>query len=234
MSRGVLHKFYCSEEWKKFRNVIIQERSNNGGIKCQECGRYILKGNEIHIHHSPVELTEQNYTDKSISLNPDNVMLVCKTCHDKLHGRFCAGHKKRTNGVYIVYGPPLSGKSTYVRQHMNYGDIVVDLDAIAMAISYMDMHDKPDNLKYNVFAIRNELIKQIKTRYGSFKNAWIIGGYPNRADRDRLVSETGAEIIYVEATREECMTRLEACNGYRSKHKKEWSAYIDKWFEMHT
>ena len=42
--------------------------------------------------------------------------------------------------------------------------VMPTVDAIAMAISYMDMHDKPDNLKYNVFAIRNELIKQIKTR----------------------------------------------------------------------
>jgi len=233
MSRGVLHTFYCSKEWKTFRDVIIQERGKNG-IKCQECGRYILKGKEIHIHHSPVELTEYNYTDADIALNPDNVMLVCKECHDKLHGRFCTGSKKKKNGVYLVYGPPMAGKSTYVRQHMKYGDMVIDIDAIASAISYMDMHDKPDNLRYNVFAIKNELINQIKTRYGSFKSAWIIGGYPNCADRDRIVSETGAEVIFVEATREECMTRLDACGGYRSVHKKEWSSYIDKWFEMHT
>ena len=34
----------------------------------------------------------------------------------------------------VVCGPPASGKTTYVKQHMIPGDIVVDLDAIIDAI----------------------------------------------------------------------------------------------------
>ncbi len=32
--------------------------------------------------------------------------------------------------VYIVYGPPMSGKTSYVIEHMEKGDIVVDMDSL--------------------------------------------------------------------------------------------------------
>lgn len=38
--------------------------------------------------------------------------------------------------VILVCGPPASGKTTFVRNHMVPGDIVVDLDAIMQAISF--------------------------------------------------------------------------------------------------
>lgn len=230
MSEGVLHKFYCSKEWRNFREAIIQERSKEG-IKCEICKRYIFKSEEIHIHHTPIELTEQNYKDKTISLNPDNVKLTCKACHDKEHNRFCGGHKKKENGIYIVCGPPMAGKTTYVKQNMAAGDIVLDMDKLYAAVSFLDMYDKPDNLKYNVFAIKNLIVNQIKTRYGNFKNAWIIGGYANRVERERIAYDLGAEIILIDATKEECMKRLECCGDYRQSHRGEWAGYVEKWFE---
>ena len=58
-----------------------------------------------------------------------------------------------------------------------------------------------------------------------WRNAYIIGGYPLRSDRDRLCDMLGATPVYIEATREECMARAET---------EEWKDYIEEWWAAHT
>ena len=225
-----LKSFYKSDEWLDFRAQIILER----GPVCQMCGRPIAASKQIHVHHLE-ELTEANINNPMISLNQDNVLLVCHDCHNKTHNRFGHGYvAPKQQAVYLVYGPPCSGKSSFVREHMQPGDLVVDLDALSQAISYQQMHDKPEQLKYNAFALQALLIDQIKTRYGKFANAWIIGGYPDKYKREQIARDTGAEIIFIDVPREECLARLAACEGYRRDHQEEWVQYIDRWFEKHT
>lgn len=233
MSTGVLHRFYCSKEWRTFRELIIDTRSKNGVI-CEDCGKTILQMNDIHIHHTPIELTEANYMDRMISLNPDNVKMICKDCHDKAHDRFCGKRKKKERGIYIVCGPPMAGKTSYVMENMTAGDLVIDMDKIYAALSLRELYDKPDNLKYNVFAIKNMLVEHIKTRYGNFRSGWIIGGYPNKVERERLAYELGAEVVSLVITKDECYSRLESCKDYRGQHKGEWKKYIDEWFENYS
>lgn len=231
MSTGVLKKFYNSKPWLLFRQQIILSRRKNGKVICEKCGKTIVVSKHIQVHHLE-ELTEDNYTDVSISLNPDNVEVWCHNCHNKHHNRFCGGgHKRREKAVYIVCGPPLSGKSSYVIEHMERGDIVVDMDKLYEAVSFLDKYDKPDNLKYNVFSIRNHIIDNIRTRYGGFRTAWIVGGYPNKVEREKLASDLGAQIILIKATKEECINRLDTCNDYRQDNKDEWKEYIIKWFD---
>lgn len=233
MSTGVLHRFYCSKAWLTFRKTVIHDRSKDGCL-CEICSRMILNEEEIHIHHTPIELTEKNYMDTTISLNPDNVKMICRDCHDKEHNRFCKGIKKKEYTRHIVCGPPLAGKRTYVAQHMSSGDIVVDIDKLYCAMSGMRMYDKPDNLKFNVLAIKNQIIEQIEKHYGNFKQAWIIGTYPNCVEREQLSQRLGAEIILLKPTKYECIARLEQCNDYRAQHKKAYTKYIEEWFEKYS
>lgn len=234
MSSGVLKKFYASSEWLAFRQQIILARKKDGRVICEKCGKQIVVSKHIQVHHIN-ELTEDNYKDKNISLNPDNVLVWCHNCHNKHHGRFCGGgHKRREKAVYIIYGPPMSGKSSYVIEHMEEGDLVVDMDELYKAVSFMPKYNKPDNLKYNIFAIRNSIIDNIKKRYGGFRTAWIIGGYPRKSERERLIESTGAIPIFLNASREECINRLEGCNDYRADHREEWIGYIDKWFDEYS
>jgi predicted kinase len=43
--------------------------------------------------------------------------------------------------VYLIYGPPCSGKTHYIKEHMQDGDIVCEVDDIYAAISGNDPHD---------------------------------------------------------------------------------------------
>jgi len=221
-----LHSFYCSHAWRTFRDAYIAEHEP----VCARCHKIITDPLDLILHHCNTHLMTANYRNISISLNPDNIQVVCKSCHNIIHG---TARAKPLHGVVLVYGPPLSGKTTYVMNNMERGDLVVDMDRLYAAVSLQPVYDKPDQLKRNVFAMRDLLIDNIKTRYGKWNSAFIIGGYPIKYQREQIAEQTGASIIYCEATKEECMARLEA-DARRRQKKTEWTQYIESWFEKYT
>mgnify|MGYP001184534632 FL=1 len=214
-----LKQFYTGKPWRDLSHTLKIQR----GGKCERCGFTVVEKSDWVklIGHHKIELTEANISDPNISLNPDNVEIVCIDCHNKSHRRF--GHRKQ---VYIVWGSPLSGKSTLVRELMQYGDIVLDMDRLWEAITMQPEYIKPNNVRFNVFALRDNLLDQIKTRYGQWYDAYIIGGYPDANERDRLAKTLGAELIYCEATEQECYDRRR-----ESGKPAEWDEYIKKWWE---
>jgi len=211
-----LHKFYCSQDW---RDLSFRLKIERGG-KCERTGEIFTDMSQLIAHHK-IELTVENVDNPQIALNPDNIEIISFTAHNREHRRF--GNAKH---VYIVYGSPLSGKTTMVRQLMQYGDIVLDLDELWHAITLQPYYTKPKNCRFNIFALRDNLLDQIKTRYGQFYDAWVIGGYPEKYERERLAQTLGAELIYCESTKEECIDRL-----FKSDKPKMWLEYIEKWFD---
>lgn len=222
---AVLKSFYNSTVWRKFRQMIIAER----GSVCQGCGKIISNPIDCILHHT-TELTPENYTDPFISLDSEKILILCHDCHDRIHSRF--GYKPTCN-VCIVYGPPFAGKKTYVRQSLHRGDIVVDMDMLYAAVSGLPYYDKPDSLLRNVAGLHNVLIDNIKTRYGKWESAWVIGGYADKYKRERLATDLGAELIYIKASKEECLERL-AVDQDRQYRRDEWQGYIEKWFERYV
>ena len=221
MSRS---EFYRSRSWREFVELLKIERTDeNGFIICAHCGKPIVKKYDCIGHHKE-ELTEENYENPEISLNPDNVVLVHQRCHNLIHDKLGYIEKK----VYIVYGSPLSGKSSYVKSLQNEGDLIVDIDNIWQALSGCERYIKPLRLRANVFQVRDALIEQVKHRTGKWSNAYIIGGYPFEAERNRLADMLGARLIHIDTSKEECLERLEYSEDGRDK--KEWSKYIEDWW----
>lgn len=216
-----LENFYQSKTWTKFRDVLISERvDDNGQIFCAKCGQPIYKRYDIIAHHI-TPLTEDNVNDCNVSLNPDNIELIHFKCHNLEHQRY-DGFRQY---VYLVYGSPCSGKSTYVQENAFDDDLILDIDAIWESVCKSDRYHKPNRLKPVVFAIRDCIIQQIKTRNGMWKNAYIVGGYPLRSDRDRLCELLRATPIFIDASKEECMARAKT---------DEWKEYIAEWFDAYT
>ena len=111
-----LSTFYRSRQWEGLLKQIKQERINDEGfLICAYCGKPMMRSYDVIGHHK-VELTDENVNDFSISLNPDNIDLVHFSCHNRIHDRLASTYRKRE--VFIVYGSPLSGKSTWVKDNM--------------------------------------------------------------------------------------------------------------------
>ena len=226
-----LETFYKSREWESLRAQLMQERTNeNGELLCAVCGQPILKRYDCIAHHT-IELNEENVNDLDVSLNPEKIQLIHFHCHNRIHERFGAYRKK----VYLVYGSPCSGKSSFVDRNANPDDLILDVDRLWDAVcnagrynKHNGKSDRPNRLRANVFALRDCILDQIKTRTGNWRAAYVIGGYPLRTERDRLCMLLNADPIYIEATKEECMERCAA------ERPKEWAEYIEKWFDLYV
>ena len=228
----MLSSFYRSKKWRDLLDVIKNDRVNDEGyIICEYCGKPITKAYDIIGHHK-VELDEENYNNAEIALNPENIMLVHHRCHNYIHNKL--GYSNRQ--IYLVFGPPLSGKSTYVESVREPGDLIIDLDNIWQCISGLPRYEKPNRLKSVVFKIRDTLIESVKYRSGKWNNVYIIGGYPLISERERLIKELGAREVYIECDRDECVKRLYALDDldHRKVFKSDWLTYIDDWFAKYT
>jgi hypothetical protein len=126
-----------------------------------------------------------------------------------------------------VYGSPLSGKSSYVAEAMSEGDLIIDMDSIWQCVSGCDKYIKPNRLKSVVFSVRDNLLESVKYRRGKWLNAYVIGGYPFRAERERLIDTLGAREVFIDTTKEECLHRLSVCED---RDKTEWGKYINDWW----
>lgn len=73
-----IRRFYCSDKWKIARAIKIASAS---GL-CEKCGAI---GTEVH---HKIHLTHDNVSDPKISLNQDNLILLCNECHNRKHERF--------------------------------------------------------------------------------------------------------------------------------------------------
>ena len=222
--------FYKSKVWEETRKRLYFERLNeNNELICQECHQPIIAKYDAILHHCKEELTISNMNNYAISLNPDNLMWVHHACHNKIHCRFGSEGESK---VYLVYGSPLSGKSSWVKSVASKDDLICDIDSIYEMISVNPRYIKPDRLKTNVFQIRNCIYDMIKTRTGKFCNAYIIGGFPLPMDRKRLREQLGAIDVFIDCSKEECLERLYKDES-RMLVRDEWIEYINEWFEKY-
>ena len=222
-----LPEFYKSKAWENLRRVIISERVNaaDGFIYCEYCKQPIVKPYDCIGHHK-IELTEINYLNADIALNPENIMLVHHRCHNKIHEKY--GFKTRK--AFIVYGPAFAGKTSYVNEVKNDGDLIVDIDNIWQCVSGCARYVKPKRLNQVVFGIRDNLLDAVKYRRGNWNCAYIIGGYPLESERTRLARDIGAETIFINTDKATCITRFKQ----QTERGAEWVQYIDDWFTRYT
>ncbi len=73
--------FYHSKQWRKCRAAFVALKHG----KCDICGK---TGNLVH---HLILLNEENVYDPEVSLNFDHLQLLCKDCHNKVHGDIDSG-----------------------------------------------------------------------------------------------------------------------------------------------
>ena len=108
--REYAQQFYHSDAWHKCRNAYKQKRMLIDGGLCEEC-----RLNQGYIVHHKIYITEKNINEPSITLNEDNLMYVCKECHDSYDGHGVHGRKgKASKVIFDEHGMPIARKNKKV------------------------------------------------------------------------------------------------------------------------
>lgn len=248
MAKEFAKGFYNSKAWKTCRQDYINKRILIDGGKCEQCNDNI--GEEVH--HIK-ELSPLNIHDTNITLNEDNLNYLCKKCHFKEHrerimNSFQYNKKKHITNrgmyfdedgnmqyrkVYIVYGSPRSGKTTYVREHKEDNDLVIDIDAIIEALRQTQRRERGNNALGLALKIRDYIYSLIQSNDNTLdcKNIWIVSGLPKKKDREELRDRLRAELIYIDTPQRECVIRAVESNEYNDELYSEY--VVNSWWEQY-
>lgn len=89
--------FYKSKAWMKCRDSYIKHA---GGL-CEKCKAKGLIVPGVIVHHK-CHINPNNIHDPNITLNFDNLELLCRQCHGEEHKRLQRRYKVDAHGHVII------------------------------------------------------------------------------------------------------------------------------------
>jgi dephospho-CoA kinase len=115
--------------------------------------------------------------------------------------------------IVIVTGPPCSGKSTYIEENARDGDIIIDMDKLALALTTdgATMHDYSPKLRKVAQAARAAAVKEaLKVAQGErYLGVWIIHTDPP-LDVRMTYRAAGGRIVEMDTPKDVCLERLKS------------------------
>ena len=112
--------------------------------------------------------------------------------------------------IHVITGAPCSGKSTYIREHAQDGDIRIDFDLMAQALGASVPHGSEGAIRDVTFRARNAAIKYCLDNHEDLE-AWIIHTSPAEWQL-RAYEKANAEFIHLDADLQTCLERAEQDN----------------------
>lgn len=116
--------------------------------------------------------------------------------------------------IIIVYGAPNSGKTTWALEHMDDGDLIIDLDRLQSAVVSTPMYVLSETGFEISGVLKNAAIDWLARREGSWQKAYVIGGYPKRAPRSALQRKLKATMQFIDTDLHTCLKRLHKNAAY--------------------
>ena len=108
----------------------------------------------------------------------------------------------------VIMGAPCSGKSTYVKQHAQPGNIVIDFDVLAQALGSPDPHDHSTPIRMVAIDMRRTAIRSAVQQHLAGATVWIVDINPG--ERMAMYKAAGAEFVTMTAPLEELHARATA------------------------
>lgn len=125
--------------------------------------------------------------------------------------------------VYLIYGSPCSGKSTYVREHFQPGDIVCDVDRLYAALCFNEEHQEELYAQEAAKELHKRLSEIIHDRNGRWKNAYVVSLANTKEKLSKEIEKYNAdEAIYIDTPFEVCIERAKERPFYFQWLIEEW------------
>jgi cytidylate kinase len=129
-------------------------------------------------------------------------------------------------GITVITGPPAAGKTTLARQLAQHGDIVIDYDTLANALTIADPdnHDHPAVVAATARAARQAAL-DTALRHADTVDVYVIHTEPSEEQVARY-HRLGATIRVVDPGRDVVVDR---CRRLRTAAM---LAVVDRWYRM--
>jgi len=127
--------------------------------------------------------------------------------------------------LYLVIGPPASGKTTWVGEQAKHGDITIDYDHIAAALTPAggDPHDQPAHIKAVTKAARQAAI-DAATAYANTTDVYLIHAMPSVKLLDHYKAR-GAQVVIIDPGEDVVIARCKRERPWRmAQAAKQWYA----------
>lgn len=126
--------------------------------------------------------------------------------------------------LFVVIGPPAAGKSTWVNERAVTGDIVIDYDRIAGALTAVgaEAHGHKRPLATIAFRAREAAITEA-LRHTKTHEVYIIHSLPRPAMLERY-RKAGAEIVTVDPGRDVVEARC------RAERPEDYMDGVKRWY----
>lgn len=126
--------------------------------------------------------------------------------------------------ITVVTGPPCAGKSAYVLDCAGPGDVVIDADRLALALSAEGTpdHGYPPYIRHVAIGARAAAVTRALHLVPEIK-VWIIHTAPPRADLLKY-RQCGARIVTIDPGMEVCLERAARLRPYAVPIIRRWYA----------
>ena len=122
----------------------------------------------------------------------------------------------------VITGAPCSGKTTYLNEHAQPGDVRIDFDTIAQALGSPVRHEHPEHVRMVTIATRRAAITAAIEQHHKGATVWIVDTNPGA--RMLAYRKAGARIVTMTADTDELYRRAAASRPPR------WRQLIDEYF----
>lgn len=132
--------------------------------------------------------------------------------------------------ITLVCGPPGAGKTRYVRERMKHGDLIVERDALAQALSGLPKYEKPTELFPFSEAAFWEVLRRVG-RDGHTRNVWIVACAATKQKRQRICDAVRrpVDVVVLAVAPQECLRRIIADPERKAKWEL-WRPWVERWW----
>lgn len=200
---------------------------------CEDC---LDKG--IYTPASEVHHVIPHHGDAEIFVSSP-LMSLCRSCHTKHTNDETRGvppyypsiTRPLLVPVIMVCGAPGSGKNTYVSEHKEEEDLVIDQDQILSEMTGRPMYYPFSmNIVKTSWQKRNLILKSLENYDEKIRTAWFIIGAGKSTDR-RIWKELlkPKEVIILLTDKDECIRRIRS-DPSRAMVADDQIKAIERWF----
>jgi hypothetical protein len=157
-----------------------------------------------------------------------NLRPSCRKCNSRRGNRALNGFGAR---IVVVMGPTCGGKTTHVLERAVLGDIVIDLDLIARALSGGILDDRshvyPQHVRHVAIGARKAAIDRATRLTNTGATVWIIHADPSPEDLETY-RFLRYEVVTIDPGRDVVEARVAA------ERPAYMRPYVAKWYARHA